>query len=499
MMSMNMITIPAAPYGSMSVLFRRWRLFFAIFALILTAEAGYLLFTVPKYESAAELVVTFGQRTTPEVDRTATIQLTPSDRHEIVLSHAAILESVDLAQATIEAFGLATVYPDIAEDPPSQGTPMDAAVKQFRKDLWVSVGSQDNIISVSILHPDIQLAPRLVAKLIELYIARQTHLYRNSHPTFVATQVEKAHADVDAAQASLERFKSRWRISDYDQEVQSLLRQRGDVDSSLNTAKANRDQAVLRQRELQHSLDHIPRILPESANSEKYRALDEAQSRLDTLRSKQSQMLATYRANGPAMASLNAGVERAEADVEARRAELKTRSISTPNVVHQTLQTDYLRTSAEAQSAEKPVQVLSAQLAAIDERLKVLQTNHGQYSDLLRKNQIADETYHTLSIQFADAQLKDQLNRDRISPAVVISEPTHPYKAVRPRKLVSLLASLIGGVILAYGAVLLREATDDRFATAEQVAALLDIPVLASFPHQPHHIPLEYLGFGDPK
>jgi capsular polysaccharide biosynthesis protein len=60
-----------------------------------------------------------------------------------------------------------------------------------------------------------------------------------------------------------------------------------------------------------------------------------------------------------------------------------------------------------------------------------------------------------------------------------------------------MIACLIGGAILATIAVLLREARDDRFTTAEQVVFLLDLPVLASFERQPHRPPLQLLAYGD--
>jgi capsular polysaccharide biosynthesis protein len=79
---------------------------------------------------------------------------------------------------------------------------------------------------------------------------------------------------------------------------------------------------------------------------------------------------------------------------------------------------------------------------------------------------------------------------------MMISAPTQPYKTARPRKLITLIACFFGGLILAAGAALLREAQDDRFSSAEQVAYLLDLPVLASFEKRPSRIPLELIAFG---
>jgi len=484
------------PYSAVTLLSKQWRCFITVFATVMILGIGYLLFATPKYESVAELVVTFGDRSAPDIAHSQTLELTPSDRREIVLSHAAILQSHDLAQAVIESFGLDKVYPKIAEDPPAQGTPMDAAVKQFQGDLSVEVGAQDNIISIVLHHPDKDLVPQLVQKMVDLYITRQTTVYRDPHANFMTNEVQQAGDRLAKAQTELETFKGQWHISDYDKEVEDLLQQRGDLDNDLHTAKANLAQAQLRQKELQVLMQKVPQKIPDSASSEKYRALDDARTRLADLKTKQSQMLATYAPNSPAMASLNAGIQTAEAEVKARTTELSNRNTSQENSVYQSLQTDFLRTSADANSNAEPVRVLTEQLTTLDHRLADLQKNRGTYNNLQREHQIAEETYHTLSLQLADARVKGNLNDQHISPAMMISAPTQPYKTARPRKLITLLACLFGGAILAAGAALLREAQDDRFSSAEQVAYLLDLPVLASFEKRPSRIPLELIAFG---
>ncbi len=473
------------PYGILTVLFKHKRAVFGIFFAVVLGGISYLFIAQPKYESVAQLIVRFGDRSIPTVDRVPTVEMTPSDRRETVLAHAAILGSHDLAETTIESFGLDTVYPDIVDDPPTRWTPMDEAVKTFLNNLSVDVGTQDNVISVTLLHPDKVLAPKLVQKLIDLYVAHQTAVYQDPQRDFLSTEVKDAGTRLAKAQAVLEKFKGQWRITDYDKEVEDLLKQRGDVDTSLRTAEANLNQAQQRQQELEQQIRKIPENIPEQASSEKYRSLDEAESRLADLNSKKSQMLATYNENSPALSSLKAGIATAEAEVTARKTALKGRSTSNVNSVYQTLQTDLLRTAADARSNAEPVRVLTGQLAAIDRRLGDLQQNRGTFNDLTREHQIAEDTYRSLSTKYEDARVKESLNQQRISPATVISKPTLPYRTARPRKLITVLACLFAGMILAVGGALVREALDDRFTTAEQVAFILDLPVLASFERRP--------------
>ncbi|HXS41108.1 MAG TPA: Wzz/FepE/Etk N-terminal domain-containing protein [Stellaceae bacterium] len=477
------------PYGLLTVLFKHKTAALWVFSVIVLCGVAYLLLATPRYQSVAELVVRFGDRSIPDLGRAPTTEMTPSDRREIVLSHAAILQSHDLAQEAIAAFGIDKVYPDIAENPPGAGTPMDAAVKKFDANLAVDVGTQDNVITVSFLHPDAKLAPKLVHKLIDLYIGQETKVYQNPQSEFLAHEVKDAQTRLASAQSALESFKGKLHITDYDKEVEDLLKQRGDVDTNLRAAEAAYSQSQQRQQELSTLLKTVPEKLPEAASGEKYRGLDDAETKLGDLKTKESQMLATYRSDSPALLSLKAGIANAEAEVKARRAELNNRSLTNVNTVYQTLQTDYLRTSADASSESQPVRVLSGQLKMIDDRLGELQQNRGTFLDLVREDQIAEDTYRSLSTQYEDARVKDNLNKQRISPATVISQPTLPYKPARPRKLVTLVACLFAGTILAIGCALALEALDDRFTTAEQVVFILDLPVLASFGQRQRSVP----------
>jgi uncharacterized protein involved in exopolysaccharide biosynthesis len=475
-------------YGFLAAMFKHRRVALAMLMVWLLAGAGYVLLKTPEYESVAKLVVRFGDRSIPDVDRSQVTELTQDDRREIVLAHATMLTSHDLAERTVKSFGIATLYPDIAENPSSGGTPADEAVKQFSDHLAVDVGMQDNVITVSFMHPDKMLAARVVKKLIDLYIAGESAVYQNPQQSFLRSEVKQAGDRLATAQAALEKFKDQWRITDYDQETADLLKQRGDVDINLRTAQASLALAQNRAQDLARQMRKVPTSQAEPASGEKYRALDDAKTQLGALRLKRSQMLATYAPTSPAMTTVDAGIAAAQEQVQSREGELAARSSSTPNTVYQSLQTDFLRNAADAQSNSGPVKVLTEQLAAIDQRLHDLQQNRGAFDNLTRARQIAEDTYKSLSLRYEDARVKSNLNEQGISPASVISQPTIPYRPARPRKLIILAACLFCGMVFGIGAALWKETFNNRFSTAEQVAVFLDMPVIGSFERDQRHV-----------
>lgn len=480
------VTISMPRIDLVAVLIRHRRTMLVAFLSVVLLGVAYIAVATPKYESTAQLIIKFGDRAVPDVDRSPVTELTPADRREVVLTNAAILESPDLVQTTVEAIGIKTLYPDILENPPQGWTPLNEATRRFADNLWVGVGTQSNVITVSFLHPDAEVAQQAMKQLIDLYTTRQTAVYRSSFSDFLKTEMDEAYRRLEKAQSALGAFKEQYGISNYDQEINELLKQRGEINASLYQAQAAYDQAKERRDELAELIKSVPTTQPVAAGGELYRALDEAQARLAELEAKRSQMLATYDPNSPALAAVDAAILTASKEVTARRSEVEQRSSVNVNTVHQAVQTDYLRTVAEAESSVEPVRVLTGQLDAINQRLEVIEKARGSFLDLTREERLAEETYRSRFARHEDARVKDNLNRQRISAATTISGPNLPYRPARPRTAITLLICVFAGIIFAIGAALALQAWRNDFMTPEQLTTFLGIPVLAAIPGPRH-------------
>lgn len=469
-----------SPPGVMLVLFRwKWPCL-GVFAFVTICAVAYLAFAERKYSSQVELVVRFGNHSIPDVDHAERNEISTSERQELVASNAEILQSPDLAQATIEAVGLDAIYPDIATDPPVAWTAMQEGVRRFGKDLALDVGLRSNVITVKLQHRDPRMAQVITQRLISLYIQRQTSIYENPELGFLRTALDHVHGRLATVTQELDAFKGNWRLTDIDQEVVALLKQRSDVHTNLAAAEAAAQQSERRQGELAALLPTIQKF-PLTPAGDRYRALDDAQARLSDLQSKAAQLRAAAGADGNTQLSQSrAAIADAERQVQARRDDVTAHAPVDPGNVYQSLQTDHLRARADAVSSAAAVSVWKDTLTIIANRLTELQDARGTYDELVRAVSIEEAAYRSLSGRVQDAQVKDSLNGQHISPAMVISAPTLPYRPSKPRVLLTLFASVIGGMILAIGSVFLMEALDDRFTTGEQVARRLGLPLLGT-------------------
>ncbi len=469
---------------AMVVAFLRRKLLFA-FVLFLVCGAGaiYLMMAQQLWQSTASLVVRFDTQTVPDIDRNRNPTQPPgsNERREIIYSDADMLNARDVLAQVIKAVGLARLYPKIAAMAVPESRKLDEAEQQFSSNLVIEVGLQSDVITVTYLNTDPQVAHDAVQLLLRQFYAQEAAVYANPQLHFSEDEAGKARAKLTDAQNALATFKARNNIADLQQQVTQLLLQRTDVETRLNNAHARVVEAEQRQAALEKLLKDVPADVTASAAGEQYHTVDSAETQLDDLLAKRSQMASTYQPDSPVFQQLDAQIASLRKIAKERTQEAKERAASTPNVVHQNIDTDYLRASAEASSARQPEQVLADQLQSIQKQLAALESERNQYDDMVRAVQIQNDTYRTLAIRSETARVEANRNAQKISAAAVIAAPAVPNRPARPRRKLVTLATLLAGLILATGAVLLVEAIDDRLSTPRDVVRTLRLPVFATF------------------
>lgn len=466
------------------MLFRRRRAMAYTAGAILALGGAYLLVATPKYRSEASVVVRFDPASVPVTNmaRDSSPSVTAqSDRHEVVLAHADILSSPDLAREVIESVGLGVAYPKIAADPPSRGTPMDAALRTFKKGLVVDPEQQGDVINVTFMHPDPALAQTMLRKLIEDYQKRESQVFSSSEFGFQRQQADQAERRVKQAQIALSSFKAEHDISDFGDQMNGLLKQRDDLQSDMHAQEVSLRQAEQRRDQLQQSLAQVPRSLTSSVNGEKYHSLDDAQDKLQDLRQKEREMLTNYNPHSPMLNELHSSIAAAQAAVSSRSGEVGGRGANSPNVVYQNIQTDLIRAMAETRAGAQSLSVMHDQLAALNHQIDELEHSRSGLNDRIRELEIADGAYRSLALHLEDSRVAANRLRDGISHGAVITMPNLPYKSANPRYGVMIVVIAMGSVLGAIGMAYLLEFLDDRLFSAEQVARGCGLPVLATF------------------
>lgn len=478
--------LPNNARGILNSAFRhRWR-FIGAFCAVMALAIGAVLALKPAYKSDALLLVKFNNRAAmADTVAGAAIQAQSTERREVMNSQAQILKSHDLLRDVVEVVGVARLYPELAEDPPETRDVEDAAADRLAKDLEIEPTKETNVMQVSLFNRDPQTAAAALGALVERFQARQSEVFLNPQSDFLRDQLDEARRQLAKSQAAVEEFKAQSGISSLEEERTLLLRLRAEARNTLTQQISRRDEADSRVRAMTASLKNLKPTIQLSDENDRFKAIDDARSRLTELRAREAEMAANYRDDSVGLRTLRAQIDFAEQDLAARSKESLARIRTGPNPVYQQVQADLFRATAESAAAEAAIGPLERQIGEVETRLAALDTNQGQLADLMLQQQVDEENFRNVLQRHEDARASEALQRQQVTSVAVVQQPTVPARPAKPRVLVILALGVIAGVAVAFVLCLFWELADERFSLPEQITGTVKLPVLASFPMVP--------------
>lgn len=470
------------------VLFRHKRRILLCVAVGTIAAVSYDLIATPRYQANIQLlvkntrsVVTPNERTVGTAgDSNAAVS---SDLMQVVASsYNEILKSDDVASQVIQAIGVGTLYPKLAANPPSSGTLLGAAMRQFSKDAQVEQVKATNLISVSYKHPDPEVAKRVVGKMVEVFLNKQGRMMANPETDFMKQRVEHAAKALEIAQVKLADFRLKNQMSEAESEIVKLTDARYALQGHLRDEQMQ--EASLRGQlgNLGSSIKkHVPvRISLSSDNDLRFRAVDEVAAKLVTLRQQEEIMLRNYQENSDPVVRLRGQIRLLEDSLRKLRQERTDRQGANP--VYQDLSKEYYEVSSQLSAASSSLQEIRRQQKEVETQIAALYRNQGTYDDLRRTVDLNESAYRKAVDDYQHSQSTEAMNTNRITDVAPVSDPQVGDKPVSPAKLLNLIFGVVGGFIFGVAMALLAEMMDDRLTTPAQVEDMIGIPVLVSFP-----------------
>ncbi len=122
----------------------------------------------------------------------------------------------------------------------------------------------------------------------------------------------------------------------------------------------------------------------------------------------------------------------------------------------------------------------------LDSRVSVTPEIEREYLEITRDLDSSRVRFRELREKQMQAQLSEQLERDRKAERFTLIEPPiYPERPNRPNRVMLLMLGLVLGLLGGLGAAALREALDQTVHSARDVMRTLQVPVLAMLPKPP--------------
>jgi len=432
-------------------LLRRWAPLVALSLLGIAAGAAFALLTPPVYRARA-----IAELQIPNEDFLNRRQVDPNSEggplqtEPYLQTQLKLLESDSLLWSAAEKSGLRThsLY---------SALPRPALLETLHGSLTVKLSGQTRIVEISFESRDAALAAKFANQVTQSY--REMVQIRRQAATrqtvdFLGTQIAERKAKADEAQERLRAFVQRNGVVPADRENASEVRLR-DLQAALAQAEAVRAQE-------QSLFEQASAGSVESATENgDYEALRNYRMRLMELRAKRAEAAQIYQPSHYKVKQLDAEI----AEVEASQA--KERSGLLPR-----LRTRY-------QAAQRKEDLLRERVARQAEVVAAHASTGVQYQALKLDFDQSRAAYDQASQKFQEANSSASVVSDNVQ---VLDPAQTPDKPVRPKRLLSLVLGLLGGVLAGCLVALLRESKSKNVESQARASVQLGVPLLGAAP-----------------
>lgn len=475
----------------LSVIFKRKSRILYFLGLTVAVVAALTFWMTPQYEATSQVLVTLGRGGLlfPGMgDQASQVYL---DQDNLMNSEVEILKSASIARRVIEGLGgVKAVFPQLAEAesgakaPAADAQDMQLALAKFQKDLTIQVVKKSNLINVSFKHPDPRLAAEVANRLTAAYLDHRSSIRkaRKSYE-FFQNQSEVLDAKLKASERELEQLKDKYKIYNFDEQKNTLLRQKADMQAALNQTISSETEAGGRAADLKRKLDAIPQNVPQTKQDDQNQlVISNLQTRLIELELQEKSLSEKYTDGNRNLQAVRDEIKIVRTKLAEQESKLYYRSTSGLNPVYQYLQQDLLRFDGEKRALSAKREVLVKQIAEFEGKLSDLGRIELQHSQLRSQVETDRRNYDLYLQKLEESRVSDAMDNEKISNVNVVEPATPPHKPVSPKVALNLLLSVVFGLFGGLALAFLLEYLSDRLENAEDVEQGLELPVLTSIP-----------------
>lgn len=446
---------------------RHWRLVSVVFVSVLAAVMLWSLLTRPVYQGHVRILI---ERENPRVLSFKEVAEVDSARDDYFQTQYKLLQSRALVRKVLEDINLfkeqefggphsdAEVRAARASAP-GQSALMDETIDRVLRRLSVVPEKYTRLVSVKFESYTPDVAAQVANSLARLYIAQTLEFrYETSAEAgkWLAGQIQDQRAKVEQLEAAQQRLKEHQGITNIEERRSLLAQKLKELGSAATTLKTMRleKEAVHRQMKSTSSPEELPDVIRNPV-------VQALRIELGTLGRKEAQLAEKYLDQHPELVQVRKQIE----DTGARLMAEAQRVV---------------------QAAENEFRTAQAQEASV---LSALETVKAEADDLARRSVQYDTRKRELDA--ANAVLGSVLSRAketdvsqelRASNIRIVDPATVPRRPIRPNRSQDFVLSLVLGLGVSLGFVLLFDHLDASIKTVDDVRRVVATPLLAVIP-----------------
>ncbi len=441
------------PSKLMSIILARWQLVLLVVLVTTLTALGVSLVLPKRYLASASVVVD------AKPDPVSALIYPGMASPAYMNTQVDVIASDRVALRVVRDLRL-TELPELREQWQAQGAEgsMEQWVAAFlQANMEVKPSKESNVLTVNYRSPSPQVAAQMANAFVKAYIATTLDLRvepARQYAGYFDQQAKAALDRLEQARAKLSAYEREHGILASDERLDVENARLNELSSQLVALSSLATESRSRSGQAARGGDQLPDVLANPVVSQLKADVSRAEANLQQLSTR-------YGDNHPQVIEAKASVAdtRAKLNTEIRRV---TGSVAVTSTIN---------SQREAETR--------AQLEAQRAKVIKLKEARDEAGGLMREVESAQRAYENITTRLTQTSLESQSTQSNVN---LLAEATPPLKPASPRVALNTALAFVAGLVLAIGIALLLELRDRKVRDADDVMAVLPLPMLGVLP-----------------
>lgn len=438
------------------ILQARWRAIAITFAIVVVGTLAITLLLPKEYTATTEVLVDL-KGTDPLMG-----VVMPTLNAGYMATQVDIINSDRVAQRVVSSLGFAKVPQIVASW--REATEGKGSLESFyggilKRKLDVKPSRESSVISISFSGNDPKFSAQVANAFAQAYIDTNIDLKvepAKQYAQWFDDRTKQLREKLETAQTRLSEYQKSKKIVSIDERLDVENTRLNELSSQLTALEALKTDSRSRQRQVATQMETMPDVI----NSPVVQGL-----RAELLRqeSKLEELSHQYGKNHPVYQQQLTEANALRARLQGEMQKVAS-SLGTANSVNLQREQD-IRAARDEQTR----------------KILALKEQRDEMAVLVRDVDAAQRAYDLVTQRLSQSSLESQAQQANI---MVLTPAIDPIKPSKPRTLLNIVLSIFVGLLLGVGVALVRELANRHIRSAEDVVALLNLPVLAVLPSE---------------
>lgn len=455
------------------ILKRRFKTFLLIFVGTIALTLCYLyLVASPLYEASAKVKVP----TSSGGLNLSTLGAGVSTSSDVV-THQEIMLSRPVLEEVVKRVGLVNI-----ENKKRKNVTVEQVINTLKNEKVISITSIKNapILQIKVYNTDRNIAKRILEELINAYVSSYIRINKDekiAQMEILERKIPELEKEIAEIGEKIKNFKLTKSVSPsqegelYISAIATLSKEAYETENEIQSTKE-----AISRIESQLSLLQTDRkrigYTPTSDLLEKYRA------DLAKLQAEYSSLIQVYTEEHPNIKAIKAQIKELEEQIEKEIKRIINSRVESPSPLLQELYSQLIQNRLKLSILEAKLSTLRSSIQDVEKKLKKLPLIEQEYLTLERDYKVKQNLYTVLVQKYEELKLS-AASMETNTPQII--DPPHvPDVPSKPEKKLTLGIGGVTGLFLGIISVFLREVTDRKIRTMDELQELVRVPVLVN-------------------